>query len=145
MIANGDFTSGDTNWVVDDGAGNLVDHTVDGGALCVMIDATTPFVSVRWPLESTTGAALTSGNSYVMTYDAWADDPAAVVLETKIAAANTPFTTQFAVDVELGSARESYLHGFNTRSTGTSGVVFELSLAQAQTRVCFDDVVLKAP
>jgi len=145
MIANGDFAAGDVNWVVDDGAGNPVGHTLEQGALCVAVDASTPFVSVRWPLEGNTGAALTGGNSYLMTYDAWADDPAAVLLETKIAAANTPFTTQFAVDVDLTPERDSYLHAFNTRSTGSSGVVFELSLAAAQTRVCFDDVVLKAP
>jgi hypothetical protein len=145
MVANGDFTVGDMNWVVDDGAGNPVTHSIEDGALCVVVGATTPFASVRWPLDSTTGASLSAGNSYLMTYDAWADDPTAVALETKIEGANAPFTDYLAVEVNLTASSDSHAHGFNTPSNSTSGIVFELSLSQGQTRVCFDNVVLKWP
>jgi hypothetical protein len=145
MVGNGDFTVGDMNWVVDDGAGNPVAHSIEDGALCVLVGAATPFVSVRWPLDATMAASLSAGNSYLMTYDAWADDPTAVVLETKIESSKAPFTDYFAVEVNLTASRDSHAHGFNTPSSSTSGIVFELSLAQGQTQVCFDNVVLKWP
>lgn len=145
MVMNGDFSLGISNWTVDDGAGNPVAHTVLNGELCVEVSAAVPFVSVRWPVDSVTGASLSGGNTYQMTYDAWADDPSAVVLETKIGSANAPFTSHFAVEVSLDLTRDSHAHAFNTRSTSTSGVAFELSHVALATRVCFDDVVLRWP
>ena len=136
LVANGDFSQGDTNWHFENGAAS-----VSNGQYCTTsINASALF---GWQNMSTP-LTLMNGQSYTLSYRASGSNNAA--LHIKVAHAVSPYTPddyETNPDDKLTTSLQTYTHTF-TPTAGTddnTGIAFFVMAGQ---NICIASVVLVA-
>jgi hypothetical protein len=128
LIANGDFSSGATNWHTESGTGN-----VNGsGAYCVGSPGGATLVGYSAP----TGTMLSLSGGYKLTFQA----SGAGTVHVKIGMAASPYTADYEGNSSIDSGLQTYTHTF-TANDNNAGIAFTFMNAGTST-VCLDDIVL---
>jgi hypothetical protein len=146
LITNGNFSSGTTNWTLQNGAGSAA-VAAGSGQLC--ITGITSSVLLTWPTTGVPGAALTGGASYTFSYMAMATVP--LTVDAKVGETNSPYTADFetATGMDAVTATLSpFTHTFTEPAAGdtSAGIAFTIpqtgNVPAGETTVCFANVSL---
>ena len=130
LIANGDFSSGATNWHTEMGTGN-----VNGsGAYCVSNPGA---ALIGYDAPSGSPLMLMGGRSYRISYQA----SGAGGLHLKVGMSAQPFGDIYTADDNLGSSLQTFTHNFTPTASNSAGLAFTFSNAGSAT-VCIDNVTL---
>jgi hypothetical protein len=143
LITNGDFSAGDLDWDINDGADPTLNYDVASGAMCVTLGIDESFIAIGWPLDPLQ-ALILDGAQYELSYQAWASS-SDLEFTAKVGEAELPYDEHFEEVVLLSASVRNYSHGFTPVVDTPSGIVF---LAQATflndiIEVCVDNVVLR--
>jgi len=139
---NGDFSNGQTYWVVTLQAGSLAGQSVVNGQFCVQL-GTNATVTVGWPGDSSLAIAIGIGTSYQLSY-AVQTTAALVMFQAKVGLAAPPYTlTDFLVNDIPGTALQTFSHSFTaTAADPQAGIAFNITASSPAT-VCLDDIALR--
>jgi hypothetical protein len=128
LIANGDFSSGATNWHTESGTG-----TVNGsGAYCVSNPGATTLVGYAAP----TGTMLSLSGAYKLTFQA----SGAGSVHVKVGMAVSPYAADYEGNSSVNSSPQTYTHTF-TANDNNAGIAFTFMNAGTST-VCLDDITV---
>lgn len=128
LIANGDFSSGATNWHTESGTG-----TVNGsGAYCVSSPGGTTLVGYAAPA----GTMLSLSGAYKLTFQA----SGAGAVHVKVGMAVSPYAADYEGNSAVNSSPQTYTHTF-TANDNNAGIAFTFMNAGTST-ICLDDITL---
>lgn len=128
LIANGDFSSGATNWHTESGTGN-----VNGsGAYCVGSPGGSTLVGYSAP----SGTMLSLSGSYKLTFQA----SGAGTVHVKVGMAVSPYGADYEGNSSINSSLQTYTHMF-TATDNNAGIAFTFMNAGTST-VCLDNITL---
>ena len=142
LIANGDFSQGDTNWGVPNGS--PTSKGVQNGQYCITLSSSTGEVIVGWG-GSTISANLSAGVNYTLSYQASASAGLSE-FDAHIGQA----VGSFNLDKDLGNdnvgtSLGSISHMFSLSSADSqAGVAFLIKASGGASTVCIDNVSLTA-
>ena len=137
LLANGDFSSGETNWHVEGNA----PHSINNGSYCVTV-GNNQSVLVGW--NSTAGMPLAMHGNYQISYQASSSGPLSVSMHLKVGHDSGSFATIFETDDNLSSQIKTFEHAINNANDDSAGLAFTLVGAKNNqtSNVCFDNVAL---
>ena len=127
LIANGDFSSGATNWHTEMGTGN-----VNGGAYCVGSPGGSTLVGYAAPA----GTMLSLSGAYKLTFQA----SGAGTVHVKVGMAVSPYGADYEGNSSVSSSLQTFTHMF-TANDSNAGIAFTFMNAGTST-VCLDNVTL---
>ena len=128
LIANGDFSSGATNWHTESGTGN-----VNGsGAYCVSSPGGSTLVGYAAP----TGTMLSLSGPYKLTFQA----SGAGTVHVKVGMAVSPYNADYEGNSSVNGTLQTFTHTF-TANDNNAGIAFTFMNAGTST-VCLDNVTL---
>ena len=142
LIANGDFSQGDTNWGVPNGS--PTSKGVQNGQYCITLSSSTGEVIVGWG-GATTSANLSAGVNYTLSYQASAS---AGLSEFDVHIGQA--VGSFNLDKDLGNdnvgtSLGTITHMFSLSSADSqAGVAFLIKASGGSSTVCIDNVSLTA-
>jgi hypothetical protein len=128
LIANGDFSSGATNWHTESGTGN-----VNGsGAYCVGSPGGSTLVGYSAP----SGTMLSLSGTYKLTFQA----SGAGTVHVKVGMAVSPYGADYEGNSSISNSLQTYTHMF-TATDNNAGIAFTFMNAGSST-VCLDNITL---
>lgn len=147
LVANGDFSDGESHWDVTALMSTAVNSMVVDGALCIAVNAMAPFVVLGWPQDTSEAVALYAGKTYTLSYDVRSTGPLTVSVNAKVGLAVPPFTEDFSRtdDAGVDNAVRTFVHTRMLKSSDPqAGVALELTATGVSdsTTVCIDNVSL---
>ena len=132
LIANGDLSSGATNWHTEGGTGN-----VNNGAYCVGSPSSATLVG--WDAPAGMPLMLMSGTPYRISYQA----SGAGTVHLKVGQAASPFNAIHESDHGISSSPQTFTDNFTPTASNNAGLAFYFMNAGTST-VCIDNVTLVA-
>ncbi len=137
LLANGDFSNGETNWHVEGNA----PHSVTNGSYCVTV-GNNQSVLVGW--NSTAGMPLAMHGNYQISYQASSSGPLSVTMHLKVGHDSGSFATIYETDDNLSTQIKTFEHAINNANDDSAGLAFTLQGAKNNqtSNVCFDNVSL---
>lgn len=143
LIVNGDFSSGQTNWVVTLQIGTAPGQSIVNGQFCVQLGSYTT-VTIGWPGDLSLAVGIATGDSYQLSYTA-STSAALAMFQAKVGQAVPPYTlTDFLVNDIPGTAPQVFTHAFTaTAPDPQAGLAFNISATSAPATVCLDDIALR--
>ena len=132
LIANGDLSSGATNWHTEGGTGN-----VNNGAYCVGSPSSATLVG--WDAPAGMPLMLMSGTPYRISYQA----SGAGTVHLKVGQAASPFNAIHESDHGISSSPQTFTDNFTPTANNNAGLAFYFMNAGTST-VCIDNVTLVA-
>ena len=143
LIANGDFSSGDTDWSSDVAS---LTHSTSTGAYCITVPSG-QVVNIGWPNPPAVALNLPAGSGYTLSYQASSSGPLSITVSAKVGLSVSPYTADFQGATNTpGTSLQTYTESFSIANADTMAglalIVTPAVSAGKTSNVCFDNVFL---
>ncbi len=144
LITNGDFSNGQTGWLLTAPSGSGITLSVADGQLCVTFPAGTyQEATLGWPADATQAVALPAGESFQFSFQA-SSTPSLAQFGDLVGPATGSNRTDFqSTNDSLFGGIQMFSHTFTSQGDSGAGVAFNLNSLGAAATVCFDNVALE--
>ena len=145
LIANGDFSQGDTNWGVPNGS--PTSKGVQNGQYCLTLNNGSGQVILGWG-GTAVSANLSANVNYTLSFQASASSSLSG-FDTHVGSAvsvggSYPLDKDLGNDT-IGTSLQTFTHMFSlTSADSQAGVAFLISVSTGNSTVCVDNVILTA-
>jgi endoglucanase len=144
LISNGDFSSGQTGWMLAPPGHGTATASVMNGQICLTLSGTgSDPTTLGWSAGLAQGVALAAGATYQFSFDI-VSQPALLSFENKIASTSPPHAVDFDdTGDSLTGVLQTFVHTFASTGDPSAGVAFVFDTGGFSEMACIGNVSLR--